>query len=115
MYVVAGLVFFAVASSLYVHVFDPFTKSFLADHDIDIVRSGDVFESDYSALCKKVLIATYSISGVGLVFVGWLAYRKSVTVVFVGLLVAILIFYQIADYLQHRWLLESYNVVVFGV
>lgn len=114
-YVVAGLVMIAVTWALYVHVFDPYSKSFLAEHEIEVVRSGDVFESDYSALSHKVLRATYSISAIGLILTGVLAYQRSVTVVFMGLVVAILIFYQIADYLQHRWLLETYSVVVFGV
>lgn len=113
--VIVGLVVVAIAWALYVHIFAPFSNSFLADHGIEVVRSGDALESSYSALSHKVLRTTYFISVIGTIFTLVLAYRRSVAVVFVGLLVAILLFYQVADYLQYRWLLEIYSVVVFGV
>ena len=94
---------------------EPITSNFLKIYECEVIRPTDPFANSYIVAATFWLQVSYFCTVVGVLQLVILLWYRRVESVFQCLLLAGLVFLQISGYLQKEWILQSYNVLTFGV
>jgi hypothetical protein len=104
-----------IMSMCYLHEVEPITSKFLSNYGCEVIRPTDLFASLYVEQAKFWLQVSYACTVAGVIQFANLLWNRRVESVFQGLLLAVLVFLQISDYLQKEWIFQSYQVLTYGV